>query len=225
MDLQDTEAWDPKYNLPTFQSMNPHAFTAYCVTALEHKGKHSEAAEILQTYWRFLYDCTVFKSQPKYTGLYHRYPDGSAGNISWDEIIGISSLAPLGARHAREYLFLHLGCYDDQNPGTWSFRRNLYRFPFLTALLKIGGGDWLGPIGRVVLALWYLWDALSSDPGMSGHLQHWLYREYVKPHWGAHLGVIFWDWRMKKRGIDETTMLTKYFWDKPKFIEWVKGAT
>jgi hypothetical protein len=210
MKIQDTEAWSSKYQIPSFDSMNPHAFTAYVLKLIEHDDSRFP---ILAAYSGFLDGCRVQK------GLYKRYPDGSAGNTSWDEVIGIAKI--FGGRDVYGYLESTDGIYDWENPESRDERRNLYRLPFIRPLLRVAGNMRLSLIDQGILALWILWDAFNGDKGMSGHLQVWLYGDSYEKYFIPTAAMCVWNWRMRVKGITVNKMFSEYFHDKPRFKVWL----
>lgn len=218
MNIKETEAWSEKYQLPTFNSMNPHLFVAYVAQLIAQSEEPFTTIDIYTQYSNFLASCEVMG------GLYKRYPDGSSGLTSWDEIIGIARIRPSSAKDIYNYLEVTDGIYDSENENSTDERKNVYRLPFIRPLLRLAAGMRVSLIDQAILCGWMIWDAVNPDQGMSGHLQLWLYLPLMKEKAVTSIGAAFWQWRMKARGISTYHMFTEYFHNEPKFKEWLVGA-
>lgn len=207
--FKESPAWDSENNLPLCRiHANPHI---YCAFADKICGGSISRDDVL----RYQSIC-----QTK-IGLYHRYPDGGGGVTSFDELIGISHFNPDAASKILDYIWDHFGCYDNQSPYSWTFRYNLYRFPWFIAYLKIRAGRTLGPFLRLAFVMYLILQAIDWNPETKrdegGKLTTWLMRDEMREVFGCRLAWKFWEYRT--RNIGPKWCLTRYLVEYPVFFE------
>lgn len=140
-------------------------------------------------------------------GLMNRWPDGSGGVTSHDELIGISYFWEYQAKQVLDYLDKHLGEYDNTGEKeNVPLQFNLYRFPFFRPYLVAasGGSPSLG--SQIVWCIQLYLDANNSDLG-GGKLRNWVMMQSMKKFWLCRRAISYWKGRMKRRDITPKTAL------------------
>lgn len=160
-DLKNCPGWDGRYFVPTFpQYNNPHLYAAYAYEILHYEGSLD--------YIAFYKLCEV---KP---GLINRWPDGTGGLTSVDELIGASSLNTDAANRIYDYLYSSNGEYNNTGEKTGPFQIWLLRFPWLLPYFQRCSGfktPWW-PIGDLFWAIPCVISAFSNSS--SEYLKWWL---------------------------------------------------
>jgi hypothetical protein len=197
--FRQSTAWHPKYDLPTTQLNNPWIYLAYAVKIVRQTTKSSVMGE-LDAHDQFI---DFLSSCEKAPGLFNRWPDGSGGLTSHDELMGIAYLNCMAANRIIRYLHNYHGVYNNTGePGRW-WRFLMYRFVWVMPFLRACSTDYYcDPIARLVWSTWLLWDALSfSKDDHGGRLRIWLMIDTMASKYLCRLSVKLWCWRMKKAGL------------------------
>jgi hypothetical protein len=156
--IRNSPAWDARYNLPLCPALNnPWLYMAYAQRNMKRAARDAIWLSMIEIEAHFL-KC---ESKP---GFFSRWPDGSGGAVSWDEIVGAASMSRFIARRILAYL--------DSTDGEWGSGTDLaddmYRFPFLRPFLLAASGYELSPISKAEWSAFILWDAFKRSPTDQG---------------------------------------------------------
>lgn len=206
--IEASKAWDTRFNLPTFpQFNNPFIYLAYMWLLVEQSGeKVPDAWELSLA--EFGYQCNK-------NGTYTRWPDGTGGTFSHDEVMGASYLNHVVAADMINQLQKTDGLFDSDDE-----RKNQFRFLFLMPLLKACAGYRVGIISQLQWSIHAMITAWKyKDGSESGILKMWLMIEKMKVYPLSRMACIMFGIIMQKKGITPRVAFKKYFNDMPDLAE------
>ena len=183
--FMNSPAWDQRYNLPLCPTLNnPWLYMAYAQRNMKRAGPDSMCLSTIEIEAHFL-KC---ESKP---GFFSRWPDGSGGAVSWDEIVGAASMSRFIARRIMSYL--------DMNDGEWgsgtALTDDMYRFPFLRPFLLAAAGYTPSTISLAQWSGFIVWDAFTrSSTDQGGALKNSLMIDSVG-------GVAGQFWKIRTQGV------------------------
>lgn len=173
-----SNAFDDRYGLPLIPTLNnPWAYSAYLYKLLKLHGIDLiDEVEMRRAFLNHSVKCSA--GMP---GLYNRWPDGTGGKTSWDELLGLGYWATECAKLILELLQKTDGIYDNEQPFTTNEARNMYRMPWLIGFLKSRAGY---RVGIFIQIPWSIWMASwKYEPGAEGSfLKRWIMLEEANKH-------------------------------------------
>lgn len=182
IDLRQTEIWDARYGLPTVPQHNqPWLYMAYVACCMP---------------FDFMPELVVFaRGCDRPDGTSTRWPDGSGGKFSHDEILGRAYFDSPFASRVLDTLMRNDGIYDrneDMELG------NQYRFLFLIPYLKACAKYRVGLFSQLQWCLHVIVTAFSRTEGQeSGALKIWLMSEYMNQFQLCKWTYQFFAWKSK----------------------------
>jgi len=196
--LKTSNAWDSRYNLPTFPMLNnPFIYLAYAKLVLR---SHNEA---LKEYDILEYILKCYKN-----GTFTRWPDGTGGMFSHDEVMGISYLNEQRAAMCINILEKSDGTFDAGDDE----KKNMFRLIFLMPFLKACAGYRVGLASQLLWSIHAVVTALKYKPGAeSGLLKMWLMIDKMKDYPLSNLACIIFRINMQKRGLDPKFIFKRYY--------------
>lgn len=208
--FKDSNAWDPRYNLPLVpKANNPWIYLAYATKLVKDANLSDFDRKYELKIWNLLCSCEV---KP---GLYNRWPDGSGGVTSHDELIGMAYLVPEMAFRILSHLEIHLGYYNNLGTGGY-LRFNLYRFVFLKPYLKVRAKMDLNLWDKLAWSAYMLLDALFyKGRDEDGRLMRWLMAEHTQHLWATR----FWVESMNRKVRGPKQIFETYLTECPVFRE------
>jgi hypothetical protein len=207
--------WDSRSDLPLFPTFNnPWIYGAYALKIMRHAGLTLD--EELSLVKRFEEHAAKCRIAP---GLFDRWPGGSGGVFSHDEIIGMAYISAPLAAELLEYLETTDGVYCNkpedvpyQDPS-FRDRYNVFRIVQLKPFLQARA-----PTRHLGLPSQFVWSAATikdafgykrGDVGdAGGRLRTWIQLEAMAPHGLSGLAVLAWKTAMRKKSATLKTMLT-----------------
>lgn len=225
--FQASNAWDQRFNLPLVpMHNNPWIYLAYALKMVR-LGKHTndELIELVDLCEDHLAACRT-----KVWGEFYRWPDGSGGNTSHDEVMGIAyvdwclKLATKPTQAILSRLQQTDGEYNVQNlPEGVPERWNIERFVFLEPFLKACAGFRVGLISQLWFSIPLLVDIFKykkEDGNESGILLKWIMFEPMEKYLLSGICIQIWKSKMKKLGINPKQIFTeKYLKECPAYGE------
>lgn len=198
----ESNAWDSRFQLPTCpMNNNPWIYSAYAQKLMKQDGHVLDDSAIEQ----FFAQCSV----PKIPGLFHRWPDGSGGTNSHDEILGAAYLSRDIAKQILLYLDAHDGDFSDlgetsENP----FHFNVYRMVFLRPYLlaRAYPDQTIGVLSQSAWSGHIIFDAFTrkmDDAG--GALRNWIMFEEMERFPLCKAAISIWKERMRKASLTPKT--------------------
>jgi hypothetical protein len=215
--FQQSDAWDARYNLPTCPEYNnPFLYMAYADLVIEQ----AEGAGLSQALVNSYFDRCQFRF--KEIGLFNRWPDGSGGLVSYDEIMGAAYFGPKFAVLIHDYLEEHGGIFNNTGEDKPDESMDIYRFIFMRPYLLACCGFRVSLWDQLLVALNLLLDCFSFASN-GGKLKNYLLIYKMKGCWLVQLIGVFWRWQMKRHGCTFKTCLSKEPGDRyPIFGELAK---
>lgn len=178
-ELKKSDAWDFRYEAPTFPRYNnPHIYAALVHKVLNQNG-------FIYPSYKFTWACF----EPK-TGFFSRWPNGDGGQFSHDECIGAAYISEQAAQRIYEKIWLP---YNNEQ-SSFHPRQLLFRITHALAFVqkRATGSVWF-PLQVAYAAFVFL--VTKQNDGAKGHIQVWLTSEYMREHWVCRKALEFWDKR------------------------------
>lgn len=173
-EFKKSNAWDVRNGLPTVPfHNNPWIFMAYAFKLIK---LNDGSVPLDKELWNMALNCE------KEPGLYNRWPDGTGGVTSHDELIGISFLIPTMSFRILRYLDSNMGYYNNLTSakGLSFFRYNLFRFVFLKPVLKSFANLELTKLDKFFLYAYLITHAFNPKKDYGGSLVIWIMTEALK---------------------------------------------
>jgi hypothetical protein len=220
--LKASNVWDYRYGLPTIpQHNNPLIYMAYVALLLKQLDERRAWAEQSPSLKFFLEHCEVDY------GLLDRWPTGAGGSCSHDEIMGAGYLDSKLAARIVDRLHLESGRYDNKETDN-SIRDQEYRFLFLVPFLRSctlvnPDENDRRPVliwHKVMWCLHVLHHAFTHKLGNeSGTLKIWFMLDVMEQFVLCRWIGSFWQWRMKKHGLNGVKSVFKYYLNECPVLE------
>lgn len=193
--LKVGDSWDARYDLPLFPYLNnPWAYGAYVLKLL------GRPQELVNRFTAHAGYCEIG------IGYFRRWPDGSGGPTSHDELLGMAyACEPVIARRILSRLEEMGGVYNSKD----SEYDTMYRFLFLVPFLRKRAGYKVGLTDQLKWSIHVVWSAVKSN-GSSGPLKIWLMEE-MKSYPICSAAFAFWKSRMKEKGPYPRWMFEEHF--------------
>jgi len=218
--FKESNAWHKKYNLPLCPMFNnPHIYGAYAykIISLDKRVSDADLVELQRDFRTYYRACRIT------SGLIHRWPDGSGGITSHDEIIGAAKIYEENAKEIMLHLTMTDGVYINKPkeiaPGgeeVCNVFRILWVKPVLMALAKFRLGIFLQCQYAAVLIV----DAISYKEGdEAGRLRHWLTFKEMGEYPIAGAAILFWKKKMADKNLSPKKCFEKYLTQIPVFRE------
>lgn len=211
-----SNAWARRYNLPLIpQHNNPWIYSAYISKIMG--GFNTSLLVDLSKY--------AEKCQIK-PGLFDRWPDGSGGLTSHDELMGLAYHFEWAASDILFYLSVNDGLYINKpeliNPLVSAERFNVYRMVFLKPFLQACAGYRVGIISQIIWAGFIAYDLIThriKEPDMGGRLRIWIMLEHMSKY--PLTGIAIWLWKkvMHNKGLSPKKCFTVYLREVPVMTE------
>ena len=178
------------------QNNNPWLYMAYVDMILRFNKEELNRGDIVSTFL----DCCIDQNRP---GLFNRWPDGTGGLNSHDEIMGAAYLHEDIARWLLRYLDDNDGEFNNtKETSTKLFRFNVYRMVFLRPYVKARAGLGMGPLAQTIWSGHIILSAMKDyGPDRAGaRLRSWMMFHGLKKYWICQLAMRFWVMRMNSKG-------------------------
>lgn len=206
-DIKKSAVWDEKYNLPLVpKHNNPWIYGAYIYALL------GEPKELLESF--AIYYARCFNKE---YGRLSRWPDGSGGRVSHDELIGAAYLFPEASSDILHRLDDNDGIYNDSD----SVLESMYRFIFLVPFLRQAKGVFVSLQSQVMYCLHLLISCIGwkKESGSSGALMIWLMNRKMKKLWLCWIFIQIYEKIMEKKGCTLDWCLKEHFWEYPEVVK------
>lgn len=202
--LKASKCWDGRYSLPLFpQYNNPWLYMAYADRVLS---KHLIGAIDHNKIRAYFTRCEISARSASTIepGLFDRWPDGSGGRTSWDEIIGAAYLSSHLAKRIMRHLVKTRGYFNNTNdkPFGHKLKFNVFRLAFLKPWLTARCGVrpdlfsqliWAGHICLSIKA--------NKKPGdAGGRLRNWIMFEAMREYPVCKRAIKKWKKEMRLAG-------------------------
>ncbi len=194
--LRQSNAWDSRYDLPLFPTLNnPWIYAPYADLVLRLRG---EAGVERVAFVRHFEACEL----PDEPGLFHRWPGGGGGLNSWDEIVGAAYFSPVIAERILDHLERTDGAFDNLKKHDPE-RANVFRLFFLRPYLQACTEKRrVGLSSQLLFALLIVISAFDNvKPGNAGgRLRNWLMISKMERFGICYLAALFWRWKLERAG-------------------------
>jgi hypothetical protein len=210
--IKASSAWMPEFDLPLFPGHNnPWIYGALALKCLRASGLNiAEDIALVNRFEEHAAKCNVSGIR----GLFHRWPNGSGGVTSHDELMGMAYISPRLASDILDRLEERDGVYDNTNPASSdSERYNLYRFPFFKPYMQ--ASTYKRRVGLATQAQWaafMIGDAWHYERGdtkdAGGRIRNWLMLEAMNEHVISYAASLIWSRTMKAKDCSPRTMLS-----------------
>lgn len=196
--LKSSNAWDKRYDLPLFpQFNNPFIYLAYAKLALRSHNEALSQRDIL----KYIHGC--YKN-----GTFTRWPDGTGGQFSHDEVMGLSYLDEQRAAMCINILEKSDGTFDAGD----NEKKNMFRLIFLMPFLKACAGYRVGLVSQLLWSIHAVVTAMKYKPGSeSGLLKMWLMMDKMKDYPICKLACAYFCINMQGRGLNPKVLFTKFY--------------
>lgn len=199
----------PQSNPAIDSTNNGLLYTAEAIVALMDNGELTP--ELKQHFM------TVYGSCEVILGLMKRLPDGTGGQEGPDDYYGCGAAAafcdPSFAQDILNYSWLRN--YNNENPGKFTLKSWMGRFPHLMTHLKLAAGQSIwNPFERAWWAASLMISALVSNSNAGAWCLSWLQVRVWEAKGNGlmeKLAVKFWRWRFNKNFGNPGNMLGQYF--------------
>lgn len=208
-DLRQSKVWDERYDLPLFRLFNnPFIYSAYIWKLL---GKPEDLKIKLNDY--------ALKCMTG-IGRFTRWPDGTGGKFSHDEIIGI---AFIGVENIAESILVNLQMSDGIYNQDDTEADNMYKFIFLEPFLRQCAGLKVSYISQAKYIAHILFSAFTwkKDSGSSGVLKIWLMNDKMKTLPLCGLAILIYEKIISKKGVTLGWMISEHFPEYDELLELV----
>lgn len=216
--FEDSTAWDARYRLPLVPRYNnPWIYGAYAYKLMIDNRAPITELKLLNERFSFHFrHCQVTQ------GLINRWPDGTGGMTSHDELIGAAYISVTNARAICFYLKMMNGYYinkPNEVKRKQFFRHSMHRFPWAMTFLKLRAGKGFSPsiFELIYTALHICLSAFSKSE--SANCKSWLMRDVFQMHWFLRYPCKFWTKIKINRGESPETWLPKEIKNEPIFFE------
>jgi hypothetical protein len=192
---------------------------AYAMKVISDKDKtkFTDNTEFNDAYATFLHSCMIVP------GLFNRWPDGTGGKTSHDELVGMAYLNQEAARQIVDYLTEKDGEYNNTSfKETIPEENNQFRFIWLLPFLKSCAKYRVSLISQVLWISCLLTDFFKKKENLdgSGLTMRWLMCERMGQYWLSALAIFFWKLKMKSLGVGPKYIFeNKYLVEVPVFAE------
>lgn len=217
--FKDSNVWDSRFGLPTRpRHNNPHIYLAYfllCDLIGVNKLYDYEIERIRSAYIDFFNRCKT-KNE-----TFNRWPDGSGGRISHDEILGAAfSLWYFGDVDEAERIYLGLLRSDgvanqagDKDDLLGESRFDVFRIIYLRPMLQFYSGYSLSLRSELMIALHLVFQLIRNDHGAGGYLRTLLIVSSLRHREYRLLNAVFFFYRiiMNRRGKTPKKLSEQYF--------------
>jgi hypothetical protein len=195
--FEASSAWDSRYNLPLCPgNNNPWIYMAYAVLLMELSGDGSYVGRLMVENHFIKCEAAAPKPAP---GLFMRWPDGSGGQNSHDEIMGAAFLSPWIAKRILAYLDANDGEFNVTGEPETPMQFNVYRMPFLRPYLLACAGTTPSPLSQAAWILSLAVDGLlRKKEDCGGALRFWLMTKVMERYPMCRLAIWFWKRRVQK---------------------------
>lgn len=198
-ELKQSKVWDARYDLPIFPLLNnPFLLGAYVWLLL---GKPSDMQAAF-----FVHATKCYRLE---THTYVRWPDGSGGRTSQDELIGLAYLHQLQAKYIIDTL--------DENDGIYNFEDKeydtMYRFIFLEPFLRQCAGMKVSLLNQLKYITHIAISAITwkKESGASGALMIWLMNDKMQELPLCSIFIKFYYIIVEKKGATLKYLINDYF--------------
>jgi hypothetical protein len=224
-----SSAWDPRYGLPLVpRHNNPWIYLAFAFLCVK-RADGLVPDHIMVRAREHLDACMPQVVLPVYPvpgqppPSFFRWPDGSGGDFSHDEMLGAAWLFPEFAHAMSLILIYEDGVYSN---GELAFpgdpRKNQFRFPFLMPFLRQCSGVMkVSIVSQVIWSLYALASAALWKGECSGTLKVWLMADRMRELPISGLAVRLWAWWMESHHKMSPRRIFKenYLTEEPVFAE------
>ncbi len=214
--FKQSNAWDERYGLPLCPSLNnPWLYGAYALKLMRERGLTAiEELKLVERFREHAYSCRV---EP---GLFNRWPDGSGGFTSHDELMGMAYISSELAHEILTYLEATDGVYVNKEQDKidfkddWQYRFNVYRMIWFKPFLKARAGSNLNLFsqflfaGHLLLDAWRIKDEQEAIFDQGGRLRIWIMLEAMETFAITGAAVSVWREKMNRIKASPKGMLT-----------------
>lgn len=227
MKIKGSNVWDSRFELPLIPIHNNPFLYSYYV--MKMAGYTKEIHERLSLHAE---NCrTSF-------GVFDRWPDGSGGIMSFDELMGLAAHHEWAAQEILAYLTETDGVYinrpEDVKPHELDEKHYVYRMIFLKPFLRACAGYKVNLISQAQFSAFLIYDLLThkftiddffkADAGTDefrkkldapGRLKIWVMLDYMEKYPLSKLAVNWWRRSMRKKDITPKTCFANYLSEVP----------
>lgn len=219
----ESNVWDSRYDLPLLPDYsNPWIYGAYAYKIIKQWGEDQDTKNLFVDFMLYSEKCKVE------TGLYHRWPDGFGGVTSHDEVIGLCYISSAVAKDILAYLDFHDGQYNNMKNLEPSFipdRYNLYRFFWLRPYIAECAKATVSIISQLKWAAWVITNAMVARFGdWDTKCFIWLMSEKMENYTICKAALMFWQYRMKKKGMNPHVFFENALAKYPVYANCVKAT-
>jgi hypothetical protein len=210
-DLKQSKVWDARFDLPLVpEHNNPHVYGSYIFSLL------GEPEELRQRFAAYIISCETAPGQIT------RWPDGSGGRVSHDEIFGAASFDSDIAQDILWRLFYNDGLYnkdDREVDNNWRF---FFLTPYLRSLINRKRPDFRVSLwSKCMYVIPVLISAIlhTKSQGASGPLKIWKMNKEMRRHALCGITIRIWEKAMLKKGITLAWLLQNELGAYPELLE------
>ncbi len=209
--VRNSTAWDGNHNLPLIpQHNNPWIYSAYIMKCIQDE--MILGAGIYERLYTHLKKCMV---EP---GLFNRWPNGSGGVTSHDEIMGIAWHFPEAAKQILKYLMKNDGIYlnkEVNNPERYNVYRMIFLKPFLLACAKYQ----VSVLSQIKWSVFLVYDLLThrkkKDLDCGGRLRIWIMLDRMESLPICKMTIWIWRRIMHSKGLGPKFCFNYYLAEVP----------
>lgn len=198
----NSELWHPRFQIPCIpMHNNPGIYTALVVHMLSRYDYRWSYLTSFIYHWLLLED------------KWARWPDGSGGNISHDEMLGWGYLSPRAACSYIGHMEHRFGFFPNDK-GQFQWNRWMYRFVFLKPFLEKRAYGRASLLGKFLWSVYVIQSALQTRRNnfdADGVIKVWLMCNDPPVSWVAK----FWRRRMEKIGLRPIDIFSVYLSECP----------
>jgi hypothetical protein len=216
--FQASNAWDTRYALPLVPiHNNPWIYSAYALKIMRASGlTSSEEMQLLYHFESYASGCRI---EP---GLFNRWPDGTGGVTSHDELMGMAYVSSDFACELLAFLQKTDGVYCNKREeldSSDSERFNVFRFVFLEPFLRARAGYRVGLFSQLQFSAHVVRDMCSRRPDdtsdAGGLARLWLMLDTMEKYPIPGIAIYFWRKRMKTIGWSPKRVFQNYLSECP----------
>jgi hypothetical protein len=200
---------------------NPWLYSAYAMKVMRRGGLQAWQALPLERAFAQHFRACIIRF-----GLINRWPDGSGGMMSHDELIGIAYNSRFLAREIYFYLKQTNGKYinkPEEAENKCPYRFDIRRFPSVMAFISSRAKYPPSYFHRIFFGLDALLNALSN-PGEGSRLRMWLMLDEMSQYLFPRICLKAWAYILTKRGEGPKKWFSKYLTEAPIFFDEAPNA-
>lgn len=224
--FENSNAWHKESGLPLAPDFNnPFIYLAYSVKIIRFPEDASIRPSIVEIATLFAKIKDWIEKCRIRPGLFNRWPNGTGGIFSWDEIMGLAYFSPEIAKELLMYLYVEDGVYcnkpEEMKEGEEE-KYNVFRFIFMEPYLRARSQLRVGLINQLKFILHIARDGFQwkpENPQEQGRCQMWLMGEEMKRFPLIKIAYLFWENKMTKNKMTPKLALKGHLEKCPVYAE------